>query len=46
LVRDQEYYLVTGPDLRQHSSFGRTWPLDREPDYLETSFPGMFAMAP
>jgi thioredoxin reductase (NADPH) len=43
LVRDQQCYLVTGPDLRQHSIFGGTWPLDREPYYLETSFPGMFA---
>jgi thioredoxin reductase (NADPH) len=43
LVRDQQCYLVTGPDLRQHSNFAGTWPLDREPYYLETSFPGMFA---
>jgi thioredoxin reductase (NADPH) len=43
LVRDEQSYLVTGPDLRQHSGFASTWPLDREPYYLETSFPGMFA---
>ena len=43
LVRDEECYLVTGPDLRQHSSFAGTWPLGREPYYLETSSPGMFA---
>src|SRR6202034_636489 len=43
LVRDEQCYLVTGPDLRQHSGFARAWPLDREPYYLETSFPGMFA---
>ena len=43
LVRDEQCYLVTGPDLRQHSGFARTWPLNREPYYLETSFPGMFA---
>ena len=43
LVRDQQSYLVTGPDLRQHTGFASTWPLDREPYYLETSFPGMFA---
>jgi thioredoxin reductase (NADPH) len=29
--------------LRQDSNFGKIWPLDREPYYLETSFPGMFA---
>ena len=43
LVRDKESYLVTGPDLRQHNGFAEAWPLDREPFYLETSFPGMFA---
>jgi thioredoxin reductase (NADPH) len=43
LVRDQQCYLVTGPDLRKHSGFPSIWPLDREPYYLETSFPGMFA---
>jgi thioredoxin reductase (NADPH) len=43
LVRDKESYLVTGPDLRQHNDFAGTWPLNREPYYLETSFPGMFA---
>ena len=49
LVRDEQCYLVTGPDLRQHSGFAATWLLDREPYYLETSFPvrlppAMFAM--
>jgi len=43
LVRDEQCYLVTGPDLRQHSGFAGTWPLNREPYYLETGFPGMFA---
>ena len=42
LVRDEQSYLVTGPDLRRHDS-GAGWALDREPYYLETSFPGMFA---
>jgi hypothetical protein len=42
-------FLVTGPGLGQHSGFAWTWPLDREPHYLETSFPAcsppaMFAM--
>jgi thioredoxin reductase (NADPH) len=43
LVRDEQCYLVTGPDLREHSGFAKRWPLDREPYYLETSSPGMFA---
>jgi thioredoxin reductase (NADPH) len=29
--------------VRQHSGFSKTWLLEREPYYLETSFPGMFA---
>jgi thioredoxin reductase (NADPH) len=42
LVRDEQCYLVTGPDLRKYSGFTKKWPLDREPYYLETSSPGMF----
>src|SRR6202046_525754 len=29
LVRDEQCYLVTGPDLRQQSGLAGTWPLDR-----------------
>jgi thioredoxin reductase (NADPH) len=43
LVRDEQCYLVTGPDLREHHGFAKKWPLNREPYYLETSSPGMFA---
>jgi thioredoxin reductase (NADPH) len=43
IVRDEQGYLVTGPDLRKHDAFAKKWPLDREPYYLETSRPGMFA---
>ena len=43
LVRDEQCYLVTGPDLREHHGFRKKWPLDREPYYLETSSPGVFA---
>jgi thioredoxin reductase (NADPH) len=43
LVRDEQCYLVTGPDLREHNGFAKRWPLDREPYYLETSSPGIFA---
>ena len=40
--RDSGGYLVTGPDLSRH---GRpaNWPLEREPFFLETSLPGVFA---
>lgn len=43
IVRDEQCYLVTGPDLRKHEVLTKKWPLDREPYYLETSSPGMFA---
>jgi len=42
VARDEAGYLVTGPDL--HDMYRKLqWPLDREPLYLETSMPGVFA---
>ena len=43
IVRDEEGYLVTGPDLRKYTLPADTWKLNREPYYLETSMPGVFA---
>ena len=43
IIRDEEGYLVTGPDLRKFGTPGETWKLNREPYYLETSMPGVFA---
>jgi thioredoxin reductase (NADPH) len=43
IVRDEAGYLVTGPDLIQAGKRPANWPLDRDPYYLETSVPGMFA---
>jgi thioredoxin reductase (NADPH) len=43
IIRDEQNYLVTGPDLRQQDGFTAKWPLEREPYYLEMSSPGMFA---
>jgi thioredoxin reductase (NADPH) len=50
VVRDEGGYLVTGPDLmsgHQRPVRGHQrpagWGLDREPFYLETSLPGLFA---
>jgi thioredoxin reductase (NADPH) len=43
ILRDEEDYLVTGPDLRRYSLCSKSWPLDREPYYLETNVPGVFA---
>jgi thioredoxin reductase (NADPH) len=34
---------VTGPDLRRYGVSADKWPLEREPFYLETSIPGLFA---
>ncbi|HSS96859.1 MAG TPA: hypothetical protein VLK33_07510, partial [Terriglobales bacterium] len=35
--------LVTGPDLMKGGKAPASWPLDRDPYYLETSMPGLFA---
>jgi thioredoxin reductase (NADPH) len=43
IVRDEAGYLVTGPDLIRAGKRPANWPLDRDPYYLETSVPGMFA---
>jgi thioredoxin reductase (NADPH) len=43
IVRDQGGYLVTGPDLLHAGKRPANWPLDRDPYYLETNVPGMFA---
>jgi thioredoxin reductase (NADPH) len=44
-LRDEEDYLVTGPDLRQYSLYSKSWPLDREPYYLGTNVPGVLPRA-
>jgi len=43
IVRDNSGYLVTGPDLIRVGKKPASWPLDRDPYYLETSMPGLFA---
>ncbi len=43
IVTDAGGYLVTGPDLVRNGGCPAQWPLDREPYYLETSMPGLFA---
>jgi thioredoxin reductase (NADPH) len=42
-VRDEAGYLVTGPDLLLDGQQHANWPLDRDPYYLETNMPGLFA---
>ena len=39
---DRNGYIIAGPDLRQDGGL-EGWPLDREPMFLETSAPGVFA---
>jgi thioredoxin reductase (NADPH) len=43
IVRDDGGYLVTGPDLLHNGQRPENWPLEREPYYLETNVPGVFA---
>ncbi|HEX4585028.1 MAG TPA: FAD-dependent oxidoreductase [Burkholderiaceae bacterium] len=44
VLRDKAGYLLTGPDIRRNQPDRPLhWPLDREPYYLETSVPGVFA---
>ena len=43
IVRDEEGYLVTGPDLLKGENRPAAWILDRDPYYMETSMPGVFA---
>ena len=43
VIRDEAGYLVTGPDLLPNGRRPECWPLEREPFYLETSVPGVFA---
>jgi thioredoxin reductase (NADPH) len=43
VVRDDAGYLVTGPDLIIDRRLPAQWPLERDPFYLETSVPGVFA---
>jgi thioredoxin reductase (NADPH) len=42
MVLDKAGYLVTGRDLLRDGTPSR-WPLDREPYFLKTSIPGVFA---
>jgi thioredoxin reductase (NADPH) len=42
-IRDEDGYIVTGPDLIKNGKRPENWRLDREPYYLETNVPGFFA---
>jgi thioredoxin reductase (NADPH) len=43
IVRDDKGYLLTGPDHMRDGERPERWPLDREPYFLETNMPGVFA---
>ena len=44
IVRDEGGYLVTGLDLLKDGKRPENWTLDRNPYYLETNIPGVFAV--
>jgi thioredoxin reductase (NADPH) len=43
IIRDEAGYLITGPDLMKNGARPDNWKLDRDPYYLETNLPGVFA---
>jgi thioredoxin reductase (NADPH) len=43
LARNDQGYLLTGRDVPRDGSDPAAWPLRREPTFLETSVPGVFA---
>jgi thioredoxin reductase (NADPH) len=42
LRRDQHGFLITGPDLLEDPEEHSSWPLERDPYFLESSQPGVF----
>src|SRR5207237_10718737 len=40
---DERGFVLTGPDVMRDGQPPKDWPLDREPFFLETSVPGIFA---
>ena len=41
--RDQNGFILTGPDLISEPGFADRWPLERTPYFLETSWSGLLA---
>ncbi len=42
--RDERGFILTGPDLKKNGKRPRGWNPDRDPDLLETSVPGVYAV--
>jgi thioredoxin reductase (NADPH) len=43
VMRDENGFVLTGPDLLSDGQLPADWPLERQPYFLETSVPGVFA---
>lgn len=43
IARDEEGYILTGPDIPDLQKVPKPWLLERHPYYLESSIPGLFA---
>jgi thioredoxin reductase (NADPH) len=43
VLRDENGFVLTGPDLIVDGQLPADWPLERHPYFLETSVPGVFA---
>jgi len=43
VLRDDKGFVLTGPDLVVDGKLPPDWPLERQPYFLETSVPGVFA---
>jgi thioredoxin reductase (NADPH) len=43
VMRDENGFVLTGPDLLTDGQLPANWPLERHPYFLETSVPGVFA---
>jgi thioredoxin reductase (NADPH) len=43
VLRDENGFVLTGPDLLSNGQLPPDWPLERQPYFLETSAPGVFA---
>lgn len=43
VMRDNNGFILTGPDLMHEGQQPKGWPLEHDPFFLETSVPGIFA---